>query len=212
MPNHATSSTGIARLGTIALAGIAAFVAACIASQFLHPDLNWLRAPMSFYLLGDHGGWLRAGYVALALALAALGVGYYRALHPQARSSGSRALFVIGATGLCVTAIADSDRSGLSVEGLIHGIAALTAFLCVSIAMLLQSWCMRGDALWRARFTTAFALALACFVALWVHALWREAPRGLSQKLVMALIVLWLGLAATWLRRAGAVGAGTQPE
>jgi hypothetical protein len=30
--------------------------------------------------------------------------------------------------------------------------------------------------------------------------LWRDAPRGLTQKVEIAMILLWLGLAANWLR------------
>ncbi|MDQ3618062.1 MAG: DUF998 domain-containing protein [Pseudomonadota bacterium] len=200
-------SLGIARLGTIALAGVTAFALGCVASQFLRPDLNWLRAPMSFYLLGDYGIWLRAAYVALAAALAALGFGYYRALRHSSGNAVPLRLFVIAGTGLCVSTIAESDRSGLSWEGLIHGIAATIAFLCVAIAMLLQSWRMRTDIWWRARFNTAFGLAVVCLVAMLMHVMWREGPRGLSQKFVIGLIVLWLLLAAGWLRSAGEPGS-----
>lgn len=202
MQNH-PNSLGVARLGTIALAGISAFALGCVSTQILRPDLDWLRTPMSFYLLGDYGGWLRAAYVALAGALTALGFGYYRTLRHPGASAAPLGLFVIAGTGLCVSAIAESNRSGLSVEGLIHGIAATLAFLCVSLAMLLQSWRMRTDAFWRPRFSIAFGLAVLCFVTMFMHALWREGPRGLSQKFVIALIVLWLMLAAGWLRKTG---------
>jgi len=37
---------------------------------------------------------------------------------------------------------------------------------------------------------------------LWVHALVREWPRGLTQRAVILLIVAWLLLAAGWLRAA----------
>jgi hypothetical protein len=47
----------------------------------------------------------------------------------------------------------------------------------------------------------AFTLAAVCFAMLWVHVLWREAPRGLTQKVVIVLILGWLALASTWLRR-----------
>ncbi|WP_262378568.1 hypothetical protein [Luteimonas viscosa] len=46
-----------------------------------------------------------------------------------------------------------------------------------------------------------FPWALACFAAIWVLALWRDLPRGLSQKAVIALIVGWLGAVALLLQR-----------
>lgn len=193
------------RLATLVLAGVLVFVAVCMATQLLRSDLDWQRAPLSFYLVGAYGVWLQGAYLVLASALALLGAGYYAALPPQARSAAPLLLFVLAALALGVTALAETDRPQLppTFEGYVHGIAAPTAFLCVTTAMLLQSWRFRGDPRWRPRFTSAFGLAVACFVAMWVHALWREAPRGLSQKLVIAAIVAWLVLAALWLRRAG---------
>lgn len=94
------------------------------------------------------------------------------------------------------------DPSGL--RALVHGIAAMTTFLCVTVAMLLQAWCLRGDPRWRASFGFAFGLALVAFAALWIHALVHALPRGLAQKSVIALILLWLGWAALALRRRSA--------
>ncbi|MFC3551708.1 DUF998 domain-containing protein [Lysobacter cavernae] len=196
------------RLATAVLAGLLVFVVVCVAVQLLRDDLDWWLAPLSFYLVGDYGSWLQGAYLVLAGALAMLGAGYYAALPAPARSAAPLLLFVLAALALGVTAMAETDRPQRppTFEGLVHGIAASTAFLCVTTAMLLQSWRFRGDAQWRPRFVQAFGLAMICFVAMWVHALWREAPRGLSQKLVIAAIVAWLVLAAFWLRRASAVG------
>ncbi len=193
------------RLGTTALAGVLAFAVVCTAMQWLRSDLDWLRAPLSFYLVDAHGLWVRTVYTGLSLALVLLGVGYYRALSPTARSAAPLLLFVVAGIALTVTAWAGTNRPQRppTFEGLVHGMAAQTAFLCVTTAMLLQAWRFRRDPVWRGRFGLAFGLAAACFVAMWVHALWRDAPRGLTQKVVIALILLWLGLAATWLRRSG---------
>ena len=188
---------------TIALTGVAAFASAALATQFLRTDLDWVQAPLSFYLLGAYGSWLRVTYVALGVALIALGIGYYRALTPTARSGAPTLLFCMGGAALAVTAIARSWTPGdpPALEHFIHGLAASTAFLCTTTAMLLQSWRLRGDPAWRHRFAPAFALAAIAFIALWTHALWHDAPRGLTQKVVIALIVLWLGMAGNWLRR-----------
>lgn len=193
------------RLGTASLAAVAIFAAVCIAAQVLRSDLDWLRAPLSFYLLGEYGWIVKAAYFALGAAMMLLGLGYYRALNVSARSGAPLLLFVVAGIALDVTAIANSDlqRGSYSLHGFIHGLSASTAFLCVTVAMLLQAVRLRGDPAWRARFATAFMLAAVGFVAMWVHALWRDAPRGLTQKIVIALILVWLALAAAWLRRGG---------
>ncbi len=189
-------------MGEIALAGICAFAAVATAAQWLRADLDWQHAPLSFYLVGPHAGWLQGAYFTLALALVLLGLGWYRALRPAARSAAPLLLFVAAATGLAVTAVAETGRAGASpsLEALVHGLAAQTAFLCVTVAMLLQAWRLRGDPVWRHHFAGAFALALLAFIGLWVHALWREAPRGLTQKLEILLILSWLALSAAALR------------
>jgi len=199
---HPNASTSRA-LGNIALAGLLVFSIVAVAVQVLRSDLDWMDAPLSFYLLDAYGHWLQAAYIVLASALAALGAGYYLALRDERRSAAPWLLFVCAGIGLCATALAHSNLPGRAptLEGFVHGIAAQTAFLCVSVAMLLQSWWLRANPRWRPRFAPAFALALACFAGIWVDALWHGMPRGLEQRLVIALILAWLLLAANWLRR-----------
>ena len=200
-PRH--EAAHVRRLGAIALAGIGIFIVTATAVQCLRPDLHWQDAPLSFYLLGAWGHWLQAAYVALAIALAALGAGYYLVLPDEHRSAAPWLLFAAAGTGLCVTALAHSNLPGRAptLEGFVHGVAAQAAFLCVTVAMLLQSWRLRTAPRWRACFPAAFALALACFAAIWVDALWHGMPRGLEQRLAIALILAWLLLATGWLCR-----------
>lgn len=205
------SAAASRRLGAVALAGVLVFALVCTAAQFLRTDLDWLRTPLSFYLLDPHGLWVQGAYFALALALVSLGVGWYLELRPQARSAAPMLLFVCAGLALAVTAMAETGRRGqpVTLETLVHGLAAQAAFLCVTTAMLLQAWRLRADVRWRRRYAAAFALAALAFVGLWVHALWRDAPRGLTQKAEIATILLWLGLAANGLRKgSGAAEAG----
>jgi hypothetical protein len=186
------------------LAGIAGFLAGAVVLQGLRPDLDWSRAPLSFYLVGTYGAALKAAYVALAMSLVLVGVQFRHALRPDARSALAPWLFGVAALALLVTAFTDTRLPGgpVTTETLAHSLAAPTAFLGVTTAMLLQSWHLRRDPAWRHRFGVAFVLALACFAGLWVHALVREWPRGLTQRGVIVLILAWLVLAAGWLRAA----------
>lgn len=190
-------------LGTMAMTGIAAFVFTSLLAQFLRPDLNWMRVPNSFYLIGPYGGMVQAGYVAMSIALILLAVGGYAALSASARSAAPVLLFVTGGTALTITAMAHTDVMGRppTLEGYVHGVAAQTAFLCTTVAMMVQAWRLRGDAHWRRWFKPAFGYAVICFVLMWVQAFWRELPRGGSQKLLIVLIASWLMLAAYRLYR-----------
>lgn len=194
------------RLGAIALVCVAAFAITCGAVQFLRGDYDWLRVPLSFYALGRYGRVVEASYFVLACGLVALGIGWYRALDRNARSATPMLLFVLAAMALCVTAAEFTDIPGRppTLHGVVHVIAANATFLCVTVAMLLQSWRLRLDPSWRRRFRSAFALAAIAFVALWIDALVKPIPRGLGEKVVIALILLWLWRASWWLLRGAA--------
>lgn len=179
-----------------------AFLLIALALQFLRQDLDWVRTPLSFYLIGPHGPLLQGAYGLLSLGLVGLGASAYRSGAPHARSAAPLLLFTVAGIALAVTALAETPFPGRAptLQGLVHGWAAQTAFLCVTVAMLLQAWRWRADPGFRQRFAAAFWLAVLGFLALWVHVLVRDLPRGASQKAVIALIGLWLVLAAGWIR------------
>lgn len=190
-------------LAATSLAGVIVFAAICFAAQFLRTDFDWLKVPLSFYVLGPYGGMVEASYFVLAPGLAALGLAWYRALAPDLRSAVPLLLFVIAAIALCVTAAEFTDIPGRppTLHGHVHVVAALITFVSVTVAMLLQSWRLRGDPYWHGRFRAAFLLAALTFLALWIYAFVKPIPRGAGEKVVIALILLWLSRAAWWLVR-----------
>lgn len=189
-------------VGSAVLASVMIFFTTCTTAQVLRTDLDWSRDQLSFYLMGEYGWAVKSAYFVLGASLMLMGLGYYHALSAQARSLTSMWLFASAGIALMVTALADSHTGGrpIPVEGIIHGLAASLAFLCITSAMLLQAWRLRADALWRHRFGTAFGMAVFAVGVMWVHVLWREAPRGLSQKFVITMILAWIAMAAWWLR------------
>ncbi|HJP98859.1 MAG TPA: DUF998 domain-containing protein, partial [Rhodanobacteraceae bacterium] len=181
-------------LGAVALAGVATFAIACGVAQFLRTDYDWVRVPLSFYVIGPYGRMVEASYFVLAPALVAVGAGWYRALDRAARSAAPLLLFVLAAIALCITAIEFTDVPDRppTLHGFVHVLAAGSTFILITVAMLLQSWRLRRDPRWHARFAAAFTLAAVAFAALWIYALVKSIPRGLAEKVVIALILLWL--------------------
>ncbi len=190
-------------LGVTALLSVATFTVVCGAAQFLRTDFDWLRVPLSFYVLGRYGGRVEGSYYVLAAGLVATGIGWYRALSRDARSAAPLLLFAFAAIALSATAAETTDvpDGPHTLHGSVHVIAAMATFLFVTMAMLLQSWRLRLDPRRRTHFRSAFALAAIAFAALWVDALAKTLPRGLSEKVVIALILAWLWRAGWWLAR-----------
>ena len=188
-----------------ALSGTAlgVFVATAFALHLLRPDLDPIDSQMSLYLIGEWGPLLQAAYVALGIGMAGLAIGMYRTLAPGARSAAPLLLFVLGGLSLAITAYAWMDLPGIdaTLEGLIHGITAQAAFLFAGTGLVLQALRVRHDPRWRGHTRWLLPWALACFAAIWVLALWRDAPRGLAQKTVIAMIVGWLAAATALLWR-----------
>ena len=71
--------------------------------------------------------------------------------------------------------------------------------LLATTGLVLQALRLRRDPAWQAQARWLLPWALACFAAVWVLALWRDLPRGLAQKAVIAMIVGWLGTTAVLL-------------
>jgi len=184
--------------------GLAYFFGSSLTLQFLRPDYDWVNAPLSFYLVGPDSPWLIAGFFSLALGVFCVGLGLHRGLETPLLRRTALALFLMDAAAICVVALVQTDLpggDGPSTHGIVHYIAATTAFLSVTLGMLVQSWRFRADSHWRGHFRKAFPLALVTFAGLWVYGLWHELPRGASEKAVILLIVLWLMLTSRWLTR-----------
>lgn len=197
----------------VAATGLA-FLAWGVALQFLRDDLAWRDAQLSQYLHGRYGLALRVAYCLMAAAIALMALALQRALRPAARSRTVLGLFWCASLGLSGVAIGDSwlPEHAPAAAPMVHLLAAQTAFLCAIAALLLQSWQFRRDPDWRRRFGPAFALGLLAFAVLAWNSGVRSAPRGLSQKLAIGLIVGWLVMVATWLGARGAAHAATSRD
>ncbi len=191
------------RWADVALVALGAFVACALALHLLRPELDPVHSQMSLYLIGRWGPLLQVAYAVLSAGMIALAFGLRAGLREDARSAAPLLLFVLGGVSLTTTAYAWMDLPGVdrSLEGLIHGVSAQGAFLFATSGMVLQALGFRRDPAWRAVARWAVPWALVCFASIWVLASWQGAPRGLAQKVVIALIVGWLACVAGALRR-----------
>ena len=183
---------------------VIAFAAVCGAAQFWRTDLDPIAVPLSIYLTGPGGVYVRATYYLMGLALILFAVGSYRATAGTLRSGLALVLFAVPGLLLPIVAATELFKGTPyeSLAALIHGLAAQSTFLTLSFGMLLLSSRWRLDLRLRASRYLGVLLAWLATAVLWLQAFMHTLPHGLMQKVLIALILLWLAWAARQLLRA----------
>lgn len=194
--------------GLFALVALAWFSANAVGLQFVRAgQYDWVNAPLSHYLTGLHGHWLVNAYYLMGVGLIALGLGLRRQIVPEARYSLSPLFFALGGIALALTARFHDGSEGNEqavMEHVVHGLAAGLSFVLLGFAMMLQSFGLRRDPRWQDSAWKLLALAVFAFALMWCHGIFKELPRGASQKAVIAAYVVWLAWTAGKLFRFGA--------
>jgi hypothetical protein len=193
----------------IVLAGLTVFLAATAALHGLQPSLSPRDEAVSYYVHGAGGGLLTAGLLALGLASVAL-VGALRDTVEGPGARLGRGLLGIWSVGVVLGAIFPADPPGRwtgppSLAGIIHGNAALAAFVALPVGALCLARSFRRDPRWAPSARLLRALAVACAVSLplffasLVPVFVRPGPPvllGLSERVLLALYVAWLASVA----------------
>jgi Protein of unknown function (DUF998) len=191
------------------LTGLAVFTSTTVALHFLQPALSARDEAVSYYVHGHHGWLLTLGLVALGLASVALTA----ALVPAVVGPGARpGLWLLGtwSVGVLLGGTFPADPAGNwsappSLAGMIHGNAAMVAFLVLPIGALFLAKSFRRDPRWRAGAGLLFGLAVATAVSLGlffaslVPVFIRPGPPillGLTERVLLAVYVAWLAAVA----------------
>jgi len=202
--NNGLASPIIRPAAYLITATVIAFAAVCGAAQYWRTDLDPIAVPLSIYLTGPGGAYVRLTYYLMGAALIVFAVAAYRATAAPLRSALALALFAI--PGLLLPVVAATELfKGLPRENLaalVHGLAAQATFLGLSFGMLLLSSRWRRDPRLGISRYSGPTLAWLATIALWLQVFMRNLPHGLMQKLLIVLILLWLGWAARQLLRA----------
>jgi hypothetical protein len=201
-----------------ALAGVTGFATAVAALHRAAPSLSPLTEAVSYYAHGPHGEWLTVGLLALGLGSVALARAFATTL--AAPGSGLVRASVL-TWGICVTmgGLLPADPPGHwseppSVGGLIHGGAALLGFLALPIGAIVLARGLHQDPRWRpvraplGWLARLCVLTLGLFVASLAPTLGAERPPvllGLTERLLLAAYVAWLGGCALWAARLAAL-------
>lgn len=202
--NNGVASPMIRPAAYLMIAAALAFAAVCGAAQYWRTDLDPIAVPLSIYLTGPGGAYVRLTYYLMGAALIVFAMAAYRATAAPLRSELALALFTIPGLLLPVVAATElfKDLPQENLAALVHGLAAQATFLTLSFGMLLLSSRWRRDPRLSANRYAGLLLAWLATVALWLQVFVHNLPHGLMQKLLIVLILLWLGWAASQLLRA----------
>lgn len=196
--------------GSVAVVCVAAFVAALVALHILDPGLDPLNEYMSVYGRREFGWLLQAGAMLLGVGAIANGLGLRATLAPGKRVLPAWLLMLVAGCGLIAGGLFITDPTGATgstLSGLIHDLAGFAVLL----SLLGAAWLLRGvfsrDTHYRdldgIQLWFAVVLSLAT-VALFVL----PGPIGLTQRILYGVIVVWLVVLATKIRRTADLPAG----
>ena len=188
---------------------LAVFALSTLALHVLQPALSPRDEAVSYYVHGNHGWLLTTGLIALGIASLALTAALVRATEGSGARTG-RWLLGIWSVGVLLGGVFPADPAGNwsappSVPGMIHGIAAMVAFLALPTGALFLARSFRRDPRWKEAARLLFGLAMATAVSLVVFygslmpVFIRPGPPvllGLSERILLGLYVVWLAAVA----------------
>jgi hypothetical membrane protein len=208
------------RLGGVSgVAGVGVFVASVAVLHFLQPELSPWDVAISDYVHGAYGWLLTLGLVAVGVGSLLLVVGLARGVHGRWASAG-RLLVLLWALGQLLAGIFPTDSTRHwseppSFSGIVHGNAALLAFLALPAGALILLRSFRDDPRWQASARGLLALAVASLITLVLFgaslapALVRHGLPvllGLTERLMLAVYAAWLTVVGLGLMRHQSAG------
>lgn len=199
-------------LAAIALLGNTCFVVSVIVLHILQPDLRPSTDAVSYYVHGRSGWLLTTGLLSWGAGSLALLIGLVKEGRGCKQGVGWWALGV-WTFGVVLGGLFAADPAGHwdeppSISGLIHGNAAMVAFIAFPLSALYLAGRFREDPSWRRVAWAATWLAVAAavslaafFVSLTPVFITHGPPKllGLTERVLLGVYVAWLSVAAVGL-------------
>jgi hypothetical protein len=189
------------------LAGLAVYcLAVFVAMHVLQPGLDPIKEYMSVYVLGAYGAWMTTSFFAAAAIWSLFAFGAARALPPTWWTKAGIVLFYVASCGELLMGLFPTQypvTPPFTQRGAIHLLSGLAAFNAIALGSAFLSVSFRGSARWKSVATPALVVSVLMFAMTNDRWLWRpgQGTDGLKQRVVVALMFLWFGLAvAPWIR------------
>lgn len=176
----------------ISLFGLLVFLRITILMHFLRVDKNPIVNFVSEYAIGDHAGIMTTGFFFMAVSQVFLLIGLLK--HLKA-SKTSIITFSIWCIGTFLFSIFKTDVPGQppTFNGLVlHGIAALLAFLNLGIAMIAWGSVFKKNIEWADKATLSSVFGIIGILLFFIFLFSPISVRGLTERLLIGWDMIWL--------------------
>jgi hypothetical protein len=192
-------------LTTLALMGIAYFVAVIVTLHFLRPDLNPISRPTSEYAVGPYGFLMTTAFLSMSMASLSLVTALYKGMPHSARSRIGLLLLGVWSVGVLVAMSFPINPEGTrqTTTGIIHRINGPLTFLSLTIGAILVSKSFSRDKNWRPVYRSALSLSVAMlvtFIITGVNIATESGFEGLCQRVFLIMFATWFILTTLHLR------------
>jgi len=190
-----TFSWPVRRLALLGLSGVAVFGMSIIVLHLIGSGVDWTREYVS-NLANQPYGWLFiAGAFIHGWGNLALNLGLRGALRPGRLRTWAVLLFGLASVGILLAALFPIEPSGQppDVPGLIHRVAASTAFALELAGLFVYSAVFGRQRVWRHQraFSLALSVTAATAVTVFVIAIQLDIAPGLAERAALAVFLVW---------------------
>jgi len=204
------------RLAEVAVACFGYFSVVLVLLHVLRPDYTPIDHMISDYAVGRLGWVMTTAFVALAAGCLTLGLGMAVAGPRSWLARAAVLLLWVATVGLLVTATfpTDLETAATTTTGNIHTASFLVNVLSMILCALLFAVSFHQSDDWRGYRWTGLVLALALLAAFIAQflTLHRGAPYGLTNRLFVAVLMVWFVATAIQLRRVAILRQGATPK
>jgi hypothetical protein len=193
----------VTALATFTVLGILYFFAAVTTEELLRPLYNPIQRTISELAVGPFGFLQTSAFVVLGLSLLALQHGLARSVRRSALSQIAFVLIALCGVAAFLAAAFPTNLQGavVTLAGEIHESAADFGYAGLIVAIILLTVHFRRDDRWRTYFTASSSLAvLGAGSSVFMGATSGSDLSGLSQRLMVVPLLLWVVLTALRMR------------
>ena len=179
------------KIALTSLYGHLLFLFVFILMHFLRPDKSYLKNFTSEYAVGDVGWLMTLGFLGVVTGALFIIIGLLMHFKPSKISVITLSLWCVGML-LAALFKTDVPVEKTTVKGLIHGFAALLAFINLGIAMIAWGFIFNRNNNWKNIAKQSCFFGVMSIVLFVIFFMSPPSFRGLTQRMLIVWDMIWL--------------------